>query len=368
MEINEDGIYAIKLSQINNLGQITLKRLVDEFGNYKNIVNASIDELIEKGGVKKEIAKNIVNVRNDLYLKEIEKIIKKERVKLLLYGTDEYPESLSNIYYTPCVLYYKGEYKKEDYNAIAIVGSRVAINYSKKVTEEIVSELAARRVTIVSGLARGIDTIAHWTAIKNKGRTIAVLGSGLNCIYPPENKRLAEEIAEKGMLISEYPLNIKASAKNFPFRNRIISALSLATIVMQAAVKSGALITAYFALEQGKEVFALPYEITSKYGKGCNELIKRGAYLFENIIDIFNNVNLKREYLCEKKAEQKREEREIRINKEEEEIMKFLEERKSVEEIVNYLQKSINEISIILLKLEMKGLIRRLAGNYYQSI
>lgn len=369
INLNYNILYAISLSLIKDLGVIKLKKLFNAFGSYYNIVNAPEEELIEKGKIPIKLAKSIRNVKNDLHLSEIENALKKNNVNVLLYGDEMFPETLAEIYYTPCVLYYKGKFIKQDYNAIAVVGSRVPVNYAKKCTESLVKSLVNRAITIVSGLARGIDTCAHQSAILNNGRTIAVLGSGINNIYPPENKKLADKIADNGVLLSEYPLYTKPAAKHFPWRNRIISALALATVVIQAANKSGSLITAYFALEQGKEIFALPFEVTSKYGCGCNELIKKGAHLLQNAEDIFENINFKSEYLKNSSDNEKEKSiPNIILNNEETGLLEFLQDNKHIEDIAKFLNKNISEISIILLKLEMNDLIKKFPGNFYKAV
>jgi len=214
--------------------------------------------------------------------------IKKQKIDFIISSDNKYPDLLKEISYSPSSLYIKGEIP-EEMPCIAIVGTRKISAYGKLVTEKLVQELVRYNFIIVSGLAYGIDTIAHETALKNQGKTIAVLGSGLNNIYPYSNKRLSQEITKHGALISEYPLDTPALKSYFPWRNRIISGLSLATVVIEAPEKSGALITAQFALEQNREVFAIPGSIFNKNSIGTNNLIKQGAKLVFQIEDIFEN-------------------------------------------------------------------------------
>lgn len=204
----------------------------------------------------------------------------------------DYPARLKNIYSPPVDLYIKGEFLPEDEIAVALVGSRKASQYGLELSEKLAYDLATRGITVVSGLARGIDSAAHRGALKAKGRTIAVFGCGIDYIYPPENKLLAEQIQERGALISEFPDKLSPKPYNFPRRNRIISGLSLGVVVIEAARTSGALITANFALEQGREVFAVPGKVNSDTSEGVHRLLKEGAKLVETVDDIIEELNL----------------------------------------------------------------------------
>jgi len=211
--------------------------------------------------------------------------IEKQKVDFIIFSENKYPGLLKEISYSPSSFYIKGKIPEEA-PCIAVVGTRKVSAYGKLVTEKLVEELVHYNFIIVSGLAYGVDTIAHETALKNQGKTIAVLGSGLNNVYPFSNKRLSQAIAKRGAIISEYPLDAPALRSYFPWRNRIISGLSLATVVIEAPEKSGALITAQFALEQNREVFAVPGSIFNKNSIGTNGLIKQGAKLVCGIEDI----------------------------------------------------------------------------------
>jgi DNA processing protein len=221
--------------------------------------------------------------------KEWEKI-EKQNIDFIIYSENKYPNLLKEIPYPPSSFYIKGKIP-EGMPCIAIVGTRKVSMYGKLVTEKLVQELINYNFVIVSGLAYGVDTIAHQTALKNKGKTIAVLGSGLNNVYPYSNKKLSQEIIKHGALISEYPLEASIIKHYFPWRNRIISGLSLATVVIEAPEKSGALITAKFALEQNREVFAIPGSIFNKNSMGTNDLIKQGAKLVSRVEDIFEELH-----------------------------------------------------------------------------
>lgn len=358
--------FAVKLLQLKSLGTIKLKNLIDIFGDCEKIVNADEDELMTKTRLSKDIIKKIQGVKNDLFIDEFFNELERNNTKMTVYGEENFPEVFKHIFSAPCVLYYKGNFLASDYNSVSVVGSRVPVNYAKKTAINIVDDLSKAGITIISGLARGIDTIAHRTALKNNTRTIAVLGSGVNNIYPFENTKLADEIAEKGVLLSEYPLNKKPFPNHFPFRNRLISALSLATVVIQAAKKSGSLITAYFALEQGKDIFAVPYELGCKYGEGCNNLIKQGAYLIQSAEDVIENVNFDRKFFIDKTRNL--EKKIITLTPDEKSFVEFLEEKKSIDQIINNFNKTMSEITIILLKLEMKNVIKKLPGNCFEKV
>jgi len=211
-------------------------------------------------------------------------------MKTLHLQDKDYPTNLKYIYQPPATIYLEGSIIPQDQIAIAIVGSRRATDYGLNNAERLGFELAARGIAVISGLARGVDSAAHRGALKAKGRTIAVLGSGLNRLYPPENKNLAREIARSGALISEFTPDTPPERQNFPRRNRIISGLSLGVVIVEAAKRSGALITAGFALEQGREVFALPGKIDSFTSGGTHDLIKQGAKLIESVEDIIEEL------------------------------------------------------------------------------
>lgn len=208
-------------------------------------------------------------------------------------GDDSYPERLSQIYDPPSVLYYKGSFFAEDLNAVAIVGSRKCSSYGLKMAAEIARGLASRGITVVSGLARGIDIQAHKAAIASGGRTIAVMGSGFAHIYPPEAKSLVGDIISCGAVITEYDYGVKPLKWNFPKRNRIISGMSIGVVVVEAEEKSGALITADFALEENREVFAVPGRADLDTSKGTNALIQSGAKLVTRAEDVLDEINIR---------------------------------------------------------------------------
>jgi DNA processing protein len=283
-------------------------------------------------------------------------------VKTLSLKDKEYPQNLRYIYDPPQTIYVKGSLLLEDNLAIAIVGSRQASYYGLKNAESLAFELAAKGITIVSGLARGIDSAAHQGALKAKGRTIAVLGSGLNKIYPPENKKLAEEIAQNGAVLSEFPLDTPPLKENFPRRNRIISGLSLGVVVVEAAQKSGALITASCALEQGREVFALPGKIDSFTSQGTNDLIKQGAKLIQSSQDIVDELEPLRLLSGMPKETQKIPD----LPEEESKVYQLLSsEPMHIDELLEKSALSQGKLLTALMKLEYKKLIKELPGKRF---
>jgi len=284
----------------------------------------------------------------------------KENIKKITLPDPNYPRLLKEISDPPQVLYLKGEIKKEDETAIAIVGTRNYTNYGKRIAEEITSDLAERGITIISGLAKGIDTFAHKAALEHKGRTIAVLGSAVDSksLYPACNRKLAEKIARNGAVVSEYPVGTKSERYFFPQRNRIISGLSLGILVVEAPEKSGALITASQALEQNREVFAVPGPIYSENSKGTNNLIKMGAKLVTCANDILEELNLP---LIENKKKLFKPE-----NKWEEILFNILtEEPVHIDEITKKSNLDAGLVSSTLITLELRGIVKQHGGGYY---
>ena len=279
----------ILLNMVQDIGYIRLKGLLDEFKSPENILRAPVEGLRSVKGIGPSIAKAVKNAGSDYDVEKEIALAEKSGVVILTVFDEDYPERLKNIYDPPVILYVKGSIKKEDSLAVSIVGSRKCTYYGMNMADNIAEKLAFSGVTVVSGLARGIDTAAHKGALKS-GRTIAVLGSGLGNIYPAENKPLSEKIAQNGAVVSEFPMHMPPNKNNFPQRNRIISGLSVAVLVVEAANKSGALITADFALEQGRDVFAVPGAAGRLSSAGTNSLIKQGAKLIDSAEDILEEL------------------------------------------------------------------------------
>ncbi|MEN6421810.1 MAG: DNA-processing protein DprA [Smithella sp.] len=281
--------YWIALKSVAGIGNVNFPVLVDKFGSVPAVFSASIPELKETPGISKETSAAIANFKDWNKIKGELELLRKSNVNIITYRDELYPHHLLNVYDRPPYIYVQGNLCKDDIN-IAVVGSRAASTYGRYTTERISRELALQGVTVVSGMARGIDSAAHRGAISAHGRTIAILGSGLDVIYPPENKKLFADILESGAVISEYPLGTPPRSTNFPARNRIISGMSYGVVIVEAGEKSGSLITAKLALEQGREVFAVPGSIDSAGSRGTNKLIKQGAKLIENTEDILEEI------------------------------------------------------------------------------
>jgi DNA processing protein len=351
----------LKLYSIPGIGSGRMRRLIGTLGSPQNVLDAPMQKLIGVPGVDRATALKIRSGVDEKFVTEQLSLMQKFRVKILSYWDKEYPESLKCIFDPPAFIYFKGTIMPEDRLALAIVGTRVPTQYGRIVTEQICKNLVENNLTVVSGLARGVDTLAHRSVVMNQGRTLAVLGCGLDRIYPPENKKLAEEIEQNGALISEYPLGTLPDAGNFPRRNRIISGLSLGVLIIEAGLKSGALITAFQALEQNREVFAVPGPITSGKSMGTNQLIKEGAKLVQNISDILKELSGQVE------SKVKRVEHNIsNLNILEKEVYDLLcKDPVHVDQLVQRTQKSAPEILTVLLNMELMGLIRQLSGKKF---
>jgi DNA processing protein len=283
--------YWVGFNIISGLGRVRFNQLENYFGNLERAWLADTAEL-KKSGLDQFIVDAIAEGRPGISLdKEMEKL-ERSHVQVYTYHDDGYPSRLKEIYDYPPVIYVRGSLQPQDECSIAVVGTRKSTSYGKQVTEEIVTDLVNNKVTIASGLARGIDAVAHRAALKAGGRTIAVFACGLETIYPAEHAELARNIAENGALISEYPLEAKPRAENFPRRNRIMSGISLGVLVVEAGETSGAIITANMALEQNREVFAIPGNIFSEASIGTNRLIQEGAKLVRSYADILEELNL----------------------------------------------------------------------------
>ncbi len=281
----------IVLNMLPGIGSIRMKKILDHYKSAKAAIEASPLELRQICSLPKNITFDFSSsIKSDSFRKELE-LIEKHAIEVISIDSPKYPELLKNIYDPPAILYVKGKLSKKGIN-IAIVGSRKASDYGLKMAQKFAYELASCSITIVSGMARGIDTAAHNGVLQAKGETIAVLGSGLANIYPLENKGLFERIAEFGAVISEFPMQTKPNPGNFPRRNRIISGLSLGVLVIEAAKRSGALITSRFALEQGRDVFALPGKADSLTSYGTNQLIKDGAKLVDGFEEVILELNI----------------------------------------------------------------------------
>jgi DNA processing protein len=363
-----DKEHLINLSAIPGVGATRIRSLVAQFKSVEAIFQASMKQLTSAEGIEAKIAKCIKNYADfDFGVQQV-KTATQLGIEIIDFWDMRYPENLKRIYDPPAFLYVKGSLEKQDKYAISIVGTRLPSSYGKVVTEKIAKELAQKGLVIVSGLARGIDTIGHWAAIQVSGRTLAVLGSGLDHIYPGENKQLAEKIIEHGAIISEFPLGTKPDAMNFPRRNRIISGLALGTIVIEAGLKSGALLTANYSLEQNREVFAVPGNINSPKSLGTNQIIKDGAKLISSSNDVLTELESQLKHFL------KEDETKVKILPEnlselEKDLLDALSnEPIHIDKLAIMIQKSTAETLSALLPLEFKDLVKQLPGKLFVRI
>lgn len=354
----------ILLNMLQDIGHIRLKALLGEFKIPEAIFNAPRQGLKKIKGIGKNIAESIKTARDRHDIDRELSLIEKYDAKITTIFEEDYPENLKNIYDPPILLYIKGKLKKSDDLAIAIVGSRRASLYGIRTAERLAGELSASGVTIVSGMARGIDTAAHRGAIAAGGRTIGVLGNGLSFFYPPENRRLADDIAKNGALVSEFSMETPPHRRNFPQRNRVISGLSKGVVVAEAARRSGSLITANFALEEGREVFAVPGRADSVTSAGTNNLIKQGAKLVEDTKDILEELDLPLSAAAG--ATSGREQNPPLADSHEKSIYNMLsDEPLDIDSIIDGLSIKPKQAKTALLKLEMRGIIKQLPGKLY---
>jgi DNA processing protein len=280
----------LALCLIPEVGAATFHRLVGGLGSPEAVLMTPMEVLERVPGVSREAARAIADFRWREALDRELRVIETRGFTLRRFGEEGYPEALAAIHAPPPIIYLRGALRLEDRVAVAIVGSRKGSTYGIAMAERISGELAQRGVTIVSGMARGIDAAAHRGALEAGGRTIAVLGCGLGVTYPPEHGELSDQIAANGALVSEFPVFAPPKPDHFPRRNRIISGLSLGVVVVEAGIESGALITANYALEQGREVFAVPGQVTARSSRGCHQLIKAGAKLTESWEDVWEEI------------------------------------------------------------------------------
>src|SRR5437667_501403 len=278
----------VALNLIEHVGPVRVRQLLEHFGDAPAILSASKQQLLQARNIGEETADAIANWEKNIDLAVELKRIAEFGCRIVTQAEPEYPELLRQIYDPPIVLYVKGELLPKDKNAVAIVGSRMTTHYGIEAARKLAYQLAYLGVTVVSGGARGIDSAAHQGALSAKGRTITVLGTGINLVFPPENADLYERVAASGAIITQFPFNRPPDKQAFPIRNRIVAGMTLGTVVVEANLTSGALITANFAAEYGRQVFAVPGRIDSPRSKGCHELIKKGAKLCEGAEDILS--------------------------------------------------------------------------------
>ena len=367
----EELLASIALSSLPGIGGATYCKLLNHFGKADKIFSASRNELQAVPEIHSDAIHSIQGLENWNDAEATIGRVQELGAKIIPWQDPDYPRNLREIHDPPPLLYVKGDLHPEDRLALSVVGSRFPTEYGIMVVEMVTRELTHRGFTIVSGLARGIDALSHETALKAGGRTLAVLGSGIDVIYPKENSKIYSEICQHGAVLTEFPPETPPAAENFPRRNRIISGLGLGIIVIEASVHSGSLITASLALEQGREVFAVPGRITSPRSGGTNQLIREGAKLVTRADDIIEEIfpSLDSELLAQVIPSRKNGSAPRSMPAfapDEEKIFNLLsEDPLSFDQIISQTGLSFGEISEGLLNLELKGIIHRLPGQQY---
>ena len=354
-----DVRYWVGFNLIPGIGRAKFSLIEDYFGDMESAWQAGPDELAS-AGLDKRAVQAIVACRPKVSLDaEMEKL-ERYRVRVLTWNDDAYPPRLKEIYDNPPVLYIRGSLAPEDEWSIAVGGTRRATIYGRQVCEQIAGDLARNGITIISGLAKGVDSVAHRAALDAGGRTIAVFGCGLDAVYPSENVSLAREVMQKGALVSEFPLGTKPKGENFPRRNRIMSGMSLGVLVIEAGEGSGALLTAGLALEQNREVFAVPGSILSPASRGANRLIQEGAKLVRDHGDVIEELNLTMV------AQQVGVREVVPATDTESLIMgKLSQEPVHIDDLCRSSGLPISTVSSTLAVMELKGMVRQVGGMSY---
>ncbi len=368
---HNDLKYWLALKFVEKVGNVGFNNLVKAFGSPRAVFDAPLASLQKIDRLTRKTARDIKTFDNWAIIEKELESADRLNVSIITSDSPLYPRLLLNIYDFPPILYVRGTLSYQDIN-VAVVGSRMASTYGRFTTERLCRELAMKGITVVSGMARGIDSAAHTGAIAGKGRTIAVLGSGIDVIYPSENRKLFEKIAENGAVITEFPFSTQPLASNFPARNRIISGLSLGVVVVEANEKSGSLITARVALEQGRDVFAVPGSIDSPGTKGTHRLIREGAKLVENTYDILEEilpqVNLDSptaEPSDENPAQDNAGESEV-LNTDEKAILRLIDKKPvHIDSLAADSGYQIHDILSILMSLELGGYVEQLPGKKF---
>jgi DNA processing protein len=364
----ENLIYLRLLLSIEGIGPQKILSLLSKFHYLDKILQADYNSLLYVDGINAILATRICSssekyneIKSNI-ISELEKLTSLGG-RLITFWDDDYPELLKKIYFPPLIIYTLGNFEDQDKYSLAIVGTRQPSPYGKIQAEKFASELSEKKITIVSGLARGIDSLAHESVLRSQGRTIAVIGSGLDVIYPPENKKLFSQIREKGGIISEFELGTKPDAQNFPRRNRIISGLSLGTLLIETKLNGGAMQTAAYALDQNREIFAIPGNLNTQQSEGPNALIQRGeAKLVTCVEDILLELNLK----LKPEVGINIPKPSVELTLFEEKVFNVLtDESKQIDEIAALTSMATSDCLVNLLTLEFKGLVKQLPGKMF---
>lgn len=357
----------VVLNMVEHVGPVRVRQLLQHFGDATAVLRVSKPQLLQVRGIGEDTAEAIANWEKNVDLAAELKRCEEFGCHIVTQEDAEYPELLRQIYDPPIVLYVRGTLAAQDKNGVALVGSRQTTHYGIEVARKFGYQLGYIGVTVVSGGARGIDTAAHQGALSAKGRTLCVLGTGINIVFPPENAELFERISSSGAVISQYPFNRKADKQSFAIRNRIVAGMTLGTVVIEANLTSGALITANFATEYGRQVFAVPGRIDSPRSKGCHELIKKGAKLCEGAEDILSEF----EYLFPTtnkppSAAETGMLPALTLSENEQRVYDALDgEPTPIDDVIRNSGLASSTVSVALLSLEMKRVVRQLPGKLF---
>ena len=357
----------VALNLIEGVGPVRVRQLLEHFAEAPAILRASRSQLMQVRGIGEDTAEAIATWEKTVDLAAELKRIADFGCRVVIPDDDEYPAALKEIYDPPVVLYVKGALLPKDRSAVALVGSRQVTHYGVETARKLAYQLAYVGVTVVSGGARGVDTSAHQGALAAKGRTVTVLGTGINLVVPPENRELFERIAASGAVVTQFPFNRQADRQSFPIRNRIVAGMTLGTVVVEAGMVSGALITANFATEYGRQVFAVPGRIDSPQSRGCHDLIKKGAKLCEGAEDVLSEF----EYLFPASnrpasAAETGALPALALTENEQKVLDQLgRDELSVDDVIRRSGLPPSSVSVALLGLEMKRLAKQLPGKLF---
>jgi len=360
----------IVLNMVDHVGPVRMRQLLAHFSDAPSVLRASKSGLLQVHGIGEETAEAIAHWEQTIDLSSELQRIRDFGCQAITPEDEAYPELLRQIYDPPIVLYVKGTLLSRDKNAVAMVGSRRATHYGSEAARRLAYQLAYVGVTVVSGGARGIDSAAHQGALSAQGRTIAVLGTGINLVFPPENAGLFERIISNGSLVTQFPFNRQADKQSFPIRNRIVAGMTLGTIVVEAGLNSGALITAGMAVDGGRQLFAVPGRIDSPQSKGCHDLIKKGAKLCEAAEDVLSEF----EYLFPNTNRPPGPGETgvlpaLTLSDPEQKVLGTLEaDETGIDEVIRQCGLPVSAVSAALLGLEMKRLVRQLPGKRFVRI
>jgi len=360
--MQNDKKFWVGFNLVRGIGSVRFQQILSYFGDLSVAWEAPA-EAFREAGLPARALNNFLKTRMEVDLDRLYQSILADHIQIMILSDEDYPRLLREIDQPPPVLYVKGTLTPADEFSVAMVGTRRVTAYGQQITRDTSIYLSGHGLTIISGLARGVDALAHQHALEAGGRTIAVLGSGVDVIYPPEHRKLAEMIIENGAVISDYPMGTQPEGINFPPRNRIISGLSLATIVVEAGERSGALITAEFAVEQGRDVFAVPGNVLAPMSRGTNRLIQKGAFAMVSPQDVLEVLDL------EQAEEYQTARRVLPSDTTEAKILQVMDfEPIHVDEICNEVELPIEKVSAALTMMELKGMVQHVGGMRYAAI